>query len=162
ARLRLGIAADFLSNPALLGFMNGAAVVIIGSKIGRLCGIALTQNNTLLRFWEWFTQIGNTHGSTALAGVICLVILALCRWKLRIVPGAVVLFALAMIAGRWIDFSQHGMQIIGKVDLNLPTPVRTGLNISEASPLFMAAMGIALLAFSKGVMLGRSVATKHG
>ena len=52
ARLRLGIAADFLSSPALLGFMNGAAVVIIGSQIGKLCGISLSSDNTLLRFWN--------------------------------------------------------------------------------------------------------------
>jgi MFS superfamily sulfate permease-like transporter len=30
-RLRLGLAADFVSGPAMLGFMNGAAVVIMGS-----------------------------------------------------------------------------------------------------------------------------------
>src|SRR5262245_44818969 len=49
ARLRLGIAADFLSSPALLGFMNGAAVVIIGSQVGKLCGLDLNEDNTLLR-----------------------------------------------------------------------------------------------------------------
>src|SRR4029453_15972590 len=40
-RLRLGIAADFLSSPAMLGFMNGAAVVIIGSQIGNMCDTKL-------------------------------------------------------------------------------------------------------------------------
>ena len=57
AGLRLGIAADFLSSPALLGFMNGAAVVIIGSQIGKLCGISLAEDNTLLRFWEWGSRL---------------------------------------------------------------------------------------------------------
>src|SRR5215470_10576977 len=106
ARLRLGVAADFLSSPALLGFMNGAAVVIIGSQIGKLFGIPLTEDNTLQRFWEWAS-------------------------RLRSVPGAVVVFALAMVAGAWIDFSQFGMQVIGKVDLNLPDPVRPGLKFNE-------------------------------
>src|SRR5262249_54949583 len=128
----------------------------------RLCGISLKQENTLFRFWEWGSKIGNTHVPTLLIGTICIAILALCSWKLRRVPGAVVLFALAMILGRWIDFSDYGMQIIGKVDLNLTVPTRTGLDINEAGPLFMAAIGIALLAFSKGIMLGRSVASKHG
>jgi sulfate permease, SulP family len=162
ARLRLGIAADFLSSPALLGFMNGAALVIIGSQIGKLCGITLTKDNTLLRFFEWISRLGSIHVPTALAGALCIIILALCRWKLRSVPGAVVVFVLAMIAGRFIDFSQHGMQVIGAVDLNLPDPVRPGLNFTEAAPLFTAAIGIALLAFSEGVVLGRSVAGKHG
>src|SRR5262245_54346113 len=34
AWLRLGAAADFLSSPVMLGFMNGAAVVIISSQLG--------------------------------------------------------------------------------------------------------------------------------
>src|SRR5262245_19443012 len=32
ARLRLGIAADFLSSRAMLGFMNGGGVVIVGRR----------------------------------------------------------------------------------------------------------------------------------
>jgi sulfate permease, SulP family len=162
ARLRLGIAADFLSSPALLGFMNGAAVVIIGSQIGKLCGISLTEDNTLLRFWEWGTRLGSIHVRTTAVGLICIAVLVLCRWKLQNIPGAVVVFTLAMIAGRLIDFSQYGIQVIGKIDLNLPDPVRPGLKLSEAAPLFTAAIGIALLVFSEGVVLGRSVAGKHG
>jgi sulfate permease, SulP family len=162
ARLRLGIAADFLSSPALLGFMNGAAVVIIGSQIGKFCGISLTEDNTLLRFWEWGSSLASLHARTVITGLICIAILILCRWKLSHVPGAVVVFVLAMAVGRFLDFSQSGMQVIGKVDLNLPDPIRPGLKLSEAAPLFTAAIGIALLVFSEGVVLGRSVATKHG
>ncbi len=165
ARLRLGIAADFLSSPALLGFMNGAALVIIGSQIGKLCGIALTKDNTLLRFFEWFSRLGSIHGLTALTGVLCIIILMLCHWKLRSVPGAVVVFALAMIAGRFIDFSQHGMQVIGKVDLNLPDPVRPGLAFTEAAPLFTAAIGIARTGVQRrsgaGSLGGREARLRH-
>ena len=67
ARLRLGIAADFLSSPAMLGFMNGAAVVIVGSQIGKFSGIRLEEDNTLLRLWEWATRLVTcrVHRSTA-------------------------------------------------------------------------------------------------
>src|SRR6516162_7706410 len=51
--LKLGAVAEFLSSPVMLGFMNGAAVVIIGSQIGKLCGIPLVEENTLLRTYEW-------------------------------------------------------------------------------------------------------------
>src|SRR5262249_45421123 len=47
AWLRLGAAADFLSSPVMLGFLNGAAVVIMVSQLGRrpkaakwVCGIS--------------------------------------------------------------------------------------------------------------------------
>src|SRR5215471_15741906 len=90
ARLRLGVAADFLSSPAMLGFMNGAAIVIIGSQIGKLFGIKLSQDNTLLGFWEWIRRLGETHALTSAIGIVCLAVLAFCRWKAPRVPGAVV------------------------------------------------------------------------
>ncbi len=162
ARLRLGIAADFLSNPAMLGFMNGAAVVIVGSQIGKFCGLRLEEDNTLLRLWEWATRLGETHFRTLFVGLVCVAALALCRWKIRRVPGAVAVFVLAMIAGRLVDFAALGVPVIGTVDLHVPDPVRPGLHISNATPLFTAAIGIALLVFSEGVVLGRSVASRHG
>jgi SulP family sulfate permease len=162
ARLRLGIAADFLSSPALLGFMNGAAIVIIASQIGKLCGITLRNDNTLVRLGEWATRLGEIHGPTILTGLICIATMLFCRWKLPRVPGAVVVFVLALIFGRLIDFSQYGMQLIGTVDLRIPDAVRPGLSFIDAAPLFTAAIGIALLVFSEGVVLGRSMAGKHG
>jgi len=162
AWLRLGIAADFLSSPAMLGFMNGAAVVIVGSQIGKFCGIRLEQDNTLLRLWEWGTRLGEAHTQTVLVGAACIAVLALCRWKIRLLPGAVAVFALAMVAGCLVDFSSLGVPLLGRVDLHLPEAVRPGLRIMDATPLFTAAIGIALLVFSEGVVLGRSVARKHG
>jgi sulfate permease, SulP family len=161
ARLRLGVAADFLSSPAMLGFMNGAAVVIIGSQIGKLCGIKLTEDNTLLGFWEWIRRLGEAHGLTFAIGVTCLALLALCRWTAPRVPGAVVVFVLAMVAGQFVNFTALGLQVIGVVDLHIPDAVRPGLRIADTAPLFTAAIGISLLVFSEGVVLARSVATRH-
>ena len=161
ARLRLGIAADFLSSPAMLGFMNGAAIVIIGSQIGKLCGINLSEDNTLLSFWEWIRRLGQTHGLTLTIGLVCLAVLGLCRWKARRVPGAVAVFVLAMAAGQFVNFSALGLHVIGTVDLHIPDAVRPGLRIADAAPLFTAAIGIALLVFSEGVVLARSVAGRH-
>ncbi|MFO0873396.1 MAG: SulP family inorganic anion transporter [Phycisphaerales bacterium] len=162
ARLRLGIAADFLSSPAMLGFMNGAAVVIVGSQIGKFSGIQLEEENTLLRLWEWATRLGEAHARTLLVGLACIAVLALCRWKVRRVPGAVAVFVLAVIAGRFVDFPALGVQALGTVNLNLPDAVWPSLGIDDATPLFTAALGIALLVFSEGVVLGRAVAAKHG
>jgi SulP family sulfate permease len=162
AWLRLGVAADFLSSPALLGFMNGAAVVIIGSQIGKFTGIALEEDNTLLRFFEWGSKIGMVHLPTLSIALAGIAVLVLCKWKLKKVPGAVVVFALAVIAGRIFDFSQHDVAVIGQFDISPPRPERLGLAPADAAPLFTASIGIALLVFSEGVVLGRTVAGRHG
>src|SRR5262245_3709282 len=53
AWLKLGGIAELLSSPVMLGFMNGAAVVIIISQIGKFCGIALNEDTSLQRVLEW-------------------------------------------------------------------------------------------------------------
>jgi SulP family sulfate permease len=161
ARLRLGVAADFLSSPAMFGFMNGAAIVIIGSQIGKLCGIRLTSENTLFSFGEWASRLGETHATTLLVGAVSLAVLAFCRWGPWRVPGALVVFVLAMLVGRFVDFQALGLSTIGSVELRVPDAVRPNLALKEAAPLFTAALGIALLVFSEGVVLGRSVANRH-
>src|SRR5262249_33839528 len=120
-----------------------------------------TEDNTLQRFWEWGSRLTSIHVRTALAGALCIVILALCRWKVPHIPGAAVVFVLGIAAGKCLDFSQYGINVIGKVDLNTSETIRPGLNLSEAAPIFTAAIGIVLLVFSEGVVLGRSMAAKH-
>src|SRR6516162_362808 len=105
AWLRLGAAADFLSSPVMLGFMNGAAVVIIASQIGKLCNIPLQEDNTLLRLYEWLRRLPETHWPTLAVGLGAIGILAATRVWFPRVPGTIVVFALALVAGRCMDFT---------------------------------------------------------
>src|SRR6516164_2035856 len=116
AWLRLGAAADFLSSPVMLGFMNGAAVVIIGSQLGKLCNIRLEEDNTLLRVYEWVRRLPETHWPTLAIGLAAIGILAAIRIWLPRLPGTIALFALALVAGRCFDFAAAGMQVIGTID----------------------------------------------
>ena len=68
ARLRLGIAADFLSSPAMLGFMNGAAVVIVGSTETLIPNSALLENSVTNwtyshRTVRFIVTVGVAYGS---------------------------------------------------------------------------------------------------
>src|SRR5262245_20458819 len=101
--LRLGGIAEFLSTPVMLGFMNGAAVVIIISQIGKLCGIALHEDNSLQRVLEWISRLTETHWLTLAFGLAGIGILAAMRWWRPRIPGTIVVFALALVAGRCFD-----------------------------------------------------------
>ncbi|HYP62252.1 MAG TPA: SulP family inorganic anion transporter, partial [Acidocella sp.] len=162
AWLRLGAAADFLSSPVMLGFMNGAAVVIMVSQLGKLCRIPLEEDNTLLRLVEWVTRFGETHWLTLGLGLAAIGILAALRlWQPR-VPGTIVIFALALVAGRCVDFADAGMQVIGPIDTRLAVPVPPELSFADVPRLFTAALGLAFLIFPEGILLGRAMADRHG
>jgi SulP family sulfate permease len=162
AWLRLGAAADFLSSPVILGFMNGAAVVIIVSQLGKLCNIRLEEDNTLLRLYEWGTRFPETDWQTLGIGLAAIGILTAIRlWYARM-PGTIVIFALGLIAGRCFDFAASGMQVIGAIDTRLPVPVPPELSFAEVPRLFTAALGLAFLNFPEGILLGRVMADRHG
>jgi SulP family sulfate permease len=162
AWLRLGAAADFLSSPVMLGFMNGAAVVIIASQLGKLCNIRLEEDNTLLRLYEWARRLPETHWPTLAVGLGAIGILAATRVWFPRVPGTIVVFALALVAGRCMDFTAANMQVIGSVDTRVPVPVPPELSAAEVPRLFTAALGLAFLIFPEGILLGRAMAGRHG
>jgi SulP family sulfate permease len=161
AWLKLGGVAEFLSSPVMLGFMNGAAVVIIGSQIGKLCGISLVEENTLLRLVEWARRLPESHAWTLAVGLVGIAILLAFRLWLRRIPGTIVVFALALVAGRYFDFPSLNMAVIGMVDTRLPDPVPPVLSLSDVGKLVTAALGLALLIFPEGILLGRAMAGRH-
>lgn len=159
--LKLGGVAEFLSSPVMLGFMNGAAVVIIVSQIGKLCGIRLQEENTLQRLVEWATRLGETQWLTLVCGLVGIGILAGIRWWRPHVPGTIVVFVLALIAGRCFDFPALNVQVIGVVDTRIPSPVPPELSLAEVGRLVTGALGLALLIFPEGILLGRAMAGRH-
>jgi sulfate permease, SulP family len=162
AWLRLGSAADFLSSPVMLGFMNGAAIVIIASQLGKLCNLRLEEDNTLLKLYECAVRLPHAHWPTAAIGLAAIGLLAAIRVGFPRVPGTIVVFASALLAGRFFDFAAAGMQVIGTIDTSIPTPIPPELSIGEVPRLFTAALGLALLIFPEGILLGRVAARRHG
>lgn len=77
--LKLGKVMEFLSSPMMLGFMNGAAVVIIASQLGKLCGIRLEEENTLQRLLEWAGRLRETRCSMCSSYVIRLALAGVSR-----------------------------------------------------------------------------------
>jgi SulP family sulfate permease len=161
AWLKLGGIAEFLSSPVMLGFMNGAAVVIIASQLGKFSGIRLEHEDTLQKLLEWLTRVGESHGPTLACGLAGIAILAALRWWLPRVPGTIVVFALALIAGRFVDFRALNVAVIGTVDTSIPSPVPPELSLAEVGRLVTAALGLSLLIFPEGILLGRAMAGRR-
>ena len=159
--LKLGGIAEFLSSPVMLGFMNGAAFVIIISQLGKLCGISLHQDNSLLRVLEWSRRLAETNWLTLALGLAGIGILSAIRWQRPQIPGTIVVFALALVAGRCFDFADMDMAVIGAVDTHIASPVPPELALADIGKLVTAALGLALLIFPEGIVLGRAMANRY-
>jgi SulP family sulfate permease len=68
SRLKIGVVASFLSTPVLLGYLNGAALVIIVSQWGKLFGVDLEGERLVQRVIECVEKVPDTHLPTLVTG----------------------------------------------------------------------------------------------
>ena len=106
---RLGVIVNFLSYPVLLGFTNGAAIIIAVSQVPRLLGLTIGRNELFARdVWAVVDQLGNTHVPTLAMGAGALVIIGALRRFWPRVPGVLVAVVVATLVSWAIGFEHSG------------------------------------------------------
>lgn len=75
ARFRLGTFADFLSRPILQGLLNGVALTIIVSQIGKVFGITQLPSGFIERLVAFPTALLDSHIPTLLMSVATLAVI---------------------------------------------------------------------------------------
>lgn len=90
ARAKLGAVADFLSKPVLVGYMTGAALILMGSQLDKMFGVPLENKDFFLRLVELARKAGQTQLPTFCLGLGLLAMLMGLRRIAPRVPGALV------------------------------------------------------------------------
>ena len=159
---RLGILADFLSRPVLIGFMNGIAVILIASQLPRLFGISVHAESTLGKIWGVITNLDETNWRTLVLGLVLIGVLALVGRLGPKVPGALVVLLLGGAAVVLLNLDQKGVSIIGTVPQGLPDLTYPKVGLADFGDLIPLAAGLALVGFSEAILTARAFAEKHG
>ena len=160
--LRVGIVADFLSRPVLVGFMNGIGVVLICSQLPRLFGISVSEESTLGKLWGVITNLGETNWRNLVLGLALIGVLALAARLVPKLPGALVALIAGGVAVVALDLTQKGVSVIGSVPKGLPHLTYPSVGLSEFGDLLPLAAGLALVGFSEAILTARAFAEKHG
>jgi len=162
AKLKVGVVASFLSAPVLLGYLNGAAIVIIVSQWGKLFGLKLEQGDLVLRVLEWAEKVPDTHLPTLYTGVATLVLLMFFKRIIPRFPPLVPVFFIALVCGLLVDFAAMNVETIGAIkDVSLKETKLT-IKLDDVATLAMGALGLSMLIFPEGILLSRAMAEKHG
>jgi SulP family sulfate permease len=161
ARLRVGMVADFLSKPVLIGYMSGAALILVSTQLGKLFGIKLVQQNFFPLLGELGARIGETHVLTLGLGLAFMGLLFAAKHWLPKVPGALVIVVIALLISAIFDLESRGVRIIGRVPRGLPLPHLPSVSLADLRELLPGALGIALLTFPDSVLLARAFAVKN-
>jgi len=161
SRLRVGVVADFLSKPVLVGYMSGAALILVSTQLGKLFGLKLRAQDFFPLLAELARRVGQTHLPTLGLGLGLILLLAALRRLAPRAPGALVASVVALAASAFFDLAGHGVKVIGDVPRGLPRFVLPAVSVGDLRDLFPAAVGIALLTFPDGVLLARALAARH-
>ena len=162
ARLSAGALADLLSKPVLVGYLNGAALVLVGTQLHKLLGIPLSNDEFLPRVAEAAAGLGRAHGPTLALGLALVALLVVLRRVAPRVPGALVACVVAALAAHLLDLPARGVALLGAVPRGLPAPALPELSLADVAALVPGALATAFLVFAEGVLLVRAVSTRLG
>ena len=159
--LRLGALSDFLSKPILVGFMNGVAIDVVLSQIGRLFGITIEASGIVPRAWEFIGKLPLTHWATLFVGLGTLALLAVAPRFVKVLPGALIAMAAGALAVRVLGLEQVGVATLGPMPGGLPLPRVPVIPLDKLPMLVAEAAGIALVMFSTTMLAARSFADRN-
>jgi high affinity sulfate transporter 1 len=159
---RLGLIADFLSEPVLQGYQAGIALVVIASQLPRLLGVRVTTDSTLGRFYEVARDVGVTEPLSLVIGIATLVFVMLLRRRRPAFPGALVALALGALAAYVFDLADHGVTVLGVIPSGLPGLTVPDVSWADVKTLLPAAAAIALMAAGDTLVSSRAFAVRGG
>ena len=163
--LKLGVLADFLSRPILVGFLNGVAVSIALGQSGKLFGFSIEQQGVVLVAIELISKFGQIHWLTFAVALLAFAVLLLAPRLIKHLPAALLAMLVTSVAVAGFDLEAHGVATLGVVPAGLPAlglPAGSLQLLTEHfKPLLMAAAGIALISFSSAMLTARSFAAKN-
>jgi len=159
--VRVGFIVDFVSKPVLSGYIIGAAFIIIASQLGKLFGISLEEEDFFPKIWELITKLDQTHRLTFVLGLVCIALLLVLRRLVPKAPSALIVLVLATAGSAVFDLDEHGVAVLGEIPAGLPSLTVPDIGLGDVRLLFPASLGIALLAFTEGILTARVFAEKR-
>jgi sulfate permease, SulP family len=160
--MRLGFMADFFSKPVLLGYINGIALTIIASQLGKLLGVSVSEQDFFPLVWEVLTELGSVHGRTLLLSCALLAVVFGLRRYVPKVPATLVVVVLAIVASEVLDLDRKGVAVVGDVQGGLPSLGLPGVRVGDVVDLLLPASAFALIAFADTIASARTYAIRNG
>ncbi|MBB1292588.1 MULTISPECIES: SulP family inorganic anion transporter [unclassified Pseudoalteromonas] len=162
SRFKLGVLADFLSKPILMGLLNGVAITIIVSQFSKVFGFTFDDRYLLERLGGVPTYLSQTHIPTLLMALFTLgVFFAMKRLK-PTWPASMFAIAFGALLVWVFNLKQFDINTIGTVTGGLPvfnTPI---YDIGIIRELVVPALNLAIVSFVSMMLTARSFAAKNG
>lgn len=159
AALRLGLLADLISRPVLIGFLAGVGVQLMARNMPGLVGVTVDGTSV----WDYviapFVHMGQINGMTATISLLVVGIMLILR-KSRL-PGELIGLVLAALFVVVFQVGGYGVQLVGALPSGFPAIIGIDLSLQAIGTLFPAAIAIALVILAQSSSLIRTTAAEH-
>ncbi|OHV41437.1 sulfate transporter [Pseudofrankia sp. EUN1h] len=157
---RLGFVADLLSQPILVGYLAGVAVIMIVGQLGKTTGVPVTGANMYGELASFARHVGAAQMGTVVLAVTALVFLFLLRWRWPGGPAPLLAVVLATVAVAVFDLDAHGIAVVGDVPGGLPRP--TPPAAADLARLVIPAFGVLFVGYTDNMLTARAFASRAG
>ncbi|EHK8986120.1 SulP family inorganic anion transporter [Vibrio vulnificus] len=162
SRLKLGILADFLSRPILLGLLNGVALTIIVGQFAKVVGWKYEQRYLLERLWEAPQRLADLHWPT-LALSVATVAVYLVTTRFRPSWPAAMFAILITTSSVWLlRLQEAGVSVVGLTQGGFPNFQTPEFELGVTRELVVPALNLAMVSFVSMMLTARSFAAKNG
>ena len=162
--VRLGALAELLSRPVQVGYLNGLAIVMVASQLGKLAGFS-TDGETVPTQVDSFIQgvdAGEVNGTTLILGLGVLVTILVLNRIVPAVPSVFVAVVGAILAVEVLDLTDRGVAVVGRIPTGFPAPAWPGVGTGDLWPLLLASIGLAWVTLTDTTALSRGFASRLG
>ncbi|WP_078327141.1 SulP family inorganic anion transporter [Mycobacteroides salmoniphilum] len=158
---RLGVLANLLSHPVLVGYMGGVGITMVGSQIGAVTGTASSGDEFIEQIRSFSDHVEQIRWPTIIVAVSVLALLGvLARWAPR-APGPLIAVLMATTAVAVLPSAGSGIDLVGRVPAGLPHPGVPPLGFDSLGALVIPALGVAIVAFSDNILTARAFAVRR-
>ena len=162
SRFKLGVLADFLSKPILMGLLNGVAITIIVGQFSKIFGFTFDERYLLERLGGVPTYLAKTHIPTLLMAILTVgVYFGMKRLKPSW-PSSMFAIAFGAILVWVFNLEQFDVKTIGSVAGGLPLFQTPEFSVGIIRELVMPALNLAVVSFVSMMLTARSFAAKNG
>ena len=160
--MKMGVIANFLSRPILTGFMNGIALSILVSQLGRALGFKVAPQEFIRTVLETFSRLNETHLLSLLLSLCLFVLIRLFRHFLPRIPGPLVAVVVSIVIVYAFTLSEKGVATVGHVPAGFRAPRIPNVTGPELISLALGACTVALVSFCNLIPTSRAFAIKNG
>jgi len=155
---RLGVVANLISDPVLIGFKAGIGLVIVLGQVPKLLDVHITQAGFFQDIVSILRHLPETSLPTFMLAMAMLgLMLGLKKFAPRL-PASLITVAAGIALSGFAGLDRFGISLVGTVQAGLPTFALP--DISLMRQLWPAALGIALMSFVETAAAGRAFIRK--